>query len=105
MAQIIASILVGVFLQRIAGTLADWAGRLFHFLFDRFAIRLGYRIDMGQKTHSLSGGLGWVDKHFSVEASVRQDVIADHPNTMIVLGLRYFYDYGSAGQDPAMTAD
>jgi hypothetical protein len=31
---IIASILVGVFLQRIAGTLADWTGRLFHLLFD-----------------------------------------------------------------------
>ena len=75
------------------------------FLFNRFAIRLGYRIDLGQKTQSISGGLGWVDKHFSVEASVRQDVDADHPNTMIVLGLRYFYDYGGAGQDPAMTAD
>lgn len=75
------------------------------FLFNRFAIRLGYRIDTGQKTQSISGGLGWVDKHFSVEASVRQDVVADHPNTMIVLGLRYFYDYGSTGQDPAMTAD
>ena len=75
------------------------------FLFDRFAVRLGYRIDTGQKTHSLSGGLGWVDKSFSVEASVRQDVLADHPNTVIVLGLRYFYDYGGASQDPAMTAD
>ncbi len=75
------------------------------FLFDRFAIRLGYRIDTGQKTHSLCGGLGWVDKHFSVEASIRQDVIADHPNTMVVFGFRYFYDYNGAGQDPAMTAD
>ncbi len=75
------------------------------FLFDRLAIRLGYRIDTGQKTHSICGGLGWIDKHFSVEASVRQDVIADHPNTMLVFGFRYFYDYNTAGQDPAMSAD
>lgn len=75
------------------------------FLFDRLAIRLGYRIDTGQKTQSISGGLGWIDKHFSVEASVRQDVVADHPNTMLVFGFRYFYDYNSAGADPAMSAD
>ncbi len=75
------------------------------FLFNRFAIRLGYRIDTGQRTQSISGGLGWVDKHFSVEASVRQDVIADHPNTMMVFGFRYFYDFAGTGADPAMTAD
>ncbi len=75
------------------------------FIFDRLAIRLGYRIDTGQKTQAVSGGLGWIDKHFSVEASIRQDVIADHPNTMMVFGFRYFYDYNTAGQDPAMTAD
>jgi hypothetical protein len=75
------------------------------FMFHRFAARIGYRIDAGQKTHSFSTGIGWVDKHFSVEASLRQDVIADHPNTMIVLGLRYFYDYGGQAADPAMTAD
>jgi hypothetical protein len=75
------------------------------FLFDRFAIRVGWRADAGQKVHSFCGGLGWVDKHFSVEASIRQDVIADHPNTMLVFGFRYFYDYNAGGQDPAMTAD
>jgi hypothetical protein len=75
------------------------------FLFDRLAIRLGYRIDTGQKTQSISAGLGWIDKHFSVEASIRQDVIADNPNTMIVGGFRYFYDYNSTGQDAAMGGD
>jgi len=75
------------------------------FLFDRLAIRLGYRIDTGQKTQALSGGLGWVDKHFSVEASIRQDVVADHPNTMLVFGFRYFYDYNTAGADAAMSGD
>jgi formylglycine-generating enzyme required for sulfatase activity len=34
---LITGIIIGVFLKRIASTLADWAGRLFHFLFDRFA--------------------------------------------------------------------
>jgi len=75
------------------------------FLFSRLAIRLGYRIDTGDRTHSISGGLGWIDKHFSAEASIRQDIIADHPNTMIVFGFRYFYDYNAAGQDPAMSGD
>jgi len=75
------------------------------FLFSRLAIRLGYRIDTGQRTQSISGGLGWIDKHFSVESSIRQDVVADHPNTMIVFGIRYFYDYNTAGTDPAMSAD
>jgi hypothetical protein len=75
------------------------------FLFDRLALRLGYRFDAGDRVHSVSGGLGWIDKHFSVEASVRQDAIADHPNTFVVFGFRYFYDYNAAGQDPAMTAD
>jgi hypothetical protein len=75
------------------------------FLFHRLAIRLGYRIDTGQRTQSICGGLGWVDKHFSVESSLRQDVVADHPNTMVVFGFRYFYDYNAGGQDPAMTAD
>ena len=75
------------------------------FLFDRLAIRAGYRFDAGDRVHSLSGGLGWIDKHFSVEASVRQDLVADHPNTFVVFGFRYFYDYNAAGQDPAMTAD
>ncbi len=75
------------------------------FIFDRLAIRLGYRFDAGDRVHSVSGGLGWIDKHFSAEASVRQDVVADHPNTFVVFGFRYFYDYNAAGQDPAMTAD
>jgi hypothetical protein len=75
------------------------------FLFSRLAIRAGYRIDEGQKTQSICAGLGWIDKHFSVEASIRQDVIADNPNTMMVFGFRYFYDYNAAGQDPAMSAD
>ncbi len=75
------------------------------FLFDRLAVRAGYRIDTGQKTQSLCGGLGWIDKHFSVEASIRQDVVSDHPNTMLVFGFRYFYDYNGSGQDAAMSAD
>ena len=43
---VIASILVGVFLKQFAATLVNWASRLFHFLFDRFAsaplLRLRY---------------------------------------------------------------
>jgi formylglycine-generating enzyme required for sulfatase activity len=45
-AAILASILVGVFLRKIAETISRWASSLFHFLFDRFAsaplLRLRY---------------------------------------------------------------
>ncbi len=74
------------------------------FLVNHLLLRLGYRIDTGMKTHALSGGLGYVDRRFSVETSIRRDIVADHPSTMFVLGLKYFYDAG-ATPDQAMSAD
>ncbi len=76
------------------------------FLADHFPIRIGYRYDDGQKAHSLSAGLGYIDKKFSIELSARRDVVAEHPMTLFVLGLRYFYDAGDddggMGQDSMM---
>jgi hypothetical protein len=74
------------------------------FLVTHLLIRAGYRFDTGMKTHTLSGGLGYVDRRFSVELSMRRDIIADNPATGFVLGLRYFYDTGVA-PDQAMGAD
>jgi hypothetical protein len=62
------------------------------FIADHYALRLGYRFDAGVKTHALSGGVGYVDRKWSVEVGARHDIVADHPSTMMSLGLRYFYD-------------
>jgi hypothetical protein len=62
------------------------------FLGGHVPLRLGYRFDDGTQTHSVSGGLGYIDSKWSVEASVRQDVVSEHPSTMIGLSFRFFYN-------------
>lgn len=62
------------------------------FLADRFPVRAGYRYDDGMKTHAVSLGAGYVDRRFSFEVGARRDVVADHPGTMIGVGIRLFYD-------------
>lgn len=61
---------------------------------DRFPLRAGYRYDAGMKTHAVSLGAGYVDRRFSIELGGRRDVVADHPATLIALGLRFFIDAG-----------
>jgi len=72
-------------------------------LFDHLPVRAGYRFDEGQRVQSLGWGLGWIDKKFSVEVSARRDLVADAPMTLIVLGLRYFFDptFGEGEQNVA----
>jgi hypothetical protein len=67
------------------------------FLASHFPIRLGYRYDDGLKTHAVSGGLGYIDRRWSFEMSVRRDVVGEHPMTMISAGLRIFYDAVKSG--------
>jgi opacity protein-like surface antigen len=67
------------------------------FVADHFPLRLGYRYDDGQKAHAISAGAGYVDRKWSFELSARRDVVADHPMTIMVAGLRYFYE--SAGSE------
>jgi hypothetical protein len=57
-------------------------------LAEYFPIRLGYSFDQGAKLHALSGGLGYVGKEFSVEASVRR-TLSSPGATTIVVGLAY----------------
>lgn len=64
-------------------------------LADRFPLRAGYRYDAGMKTHAASLGAGYVDRKFSVEAGARRDIIADHPATLISIGVRFFIDSGA----------
>ena len=72
------------------------------FLADHYAIRAGYRYDAGTKVHAASAGLGYIDRKWSIELSARRDVVADHPSTMLSLGLRFFYDAvgGAQGDEP-----
>jgi hypothetical protein len=63
-----------------------------YFAANRYPIRIGYRYDDGTKTHAVSGGLGYIDRKWSIEVSGRHDVAGNHPATMISISLRYFYD-------------
>lgn len=71
---------------------------------DRFPLRAGYRYDAGTKAHAASLGAGYVDRKFSVELGGRRDIVADHPATLISLGVRFFIDAGS-GASSAQTSD
>jgi hypothetical protein len=69
------------------------------FLAGHVPLRAGYRYDDGTRTHAISGGIGYVDKRFSLEGSVRQDVVGDNPATMLAFAFRYFYDASGASHD------
>jgi hypothetical protein len=63
-------------------------------LADRFPLRAGYRYDAGMKTHAVTLGGGYVDRQFSIEVGGRRDIVADHPATMIGVGIRFFIGGG-----------
>ena len=71
------------------------------FLGDRIALRAGYRYDEGTQTHALGGGLGYVDKSFSIEFGIRHDVAGEHPSTLMTLSFRYFHNPLSSSDAPA----
>ena len=61
-------------------------------LVDHVPLRAGYRYDAGTQTHAVSGGLGFKDKKWAVEAGVRRDVAGDHPMTLFSISLRVTID-------------
>jgi hypothetical protein len=66
---------------------------------NHFPIRAGYRFDQGQKTQWISGGAGYLDQSFAVEASVRRSV--EGPGaTAIVIGIQYFLESTGAVRRP-----
>jgi hypothetical protein len=69
------------------------------FIADHYAVRGGYRYDAALKTHAGSLGAGYIDRRWSVEVGARHDLVADHPSTMVSIGLRYFYDAMGIQQD------
>jgi hypothetical protein len=56
-----------------------------------FPIRAGYQFDQGAGLHSLSAGLGYVGREFSIEASLRR-TLSSPGSTMITVGLAYFLE-------------
>jgi hypothetical protein len=50
---------------------------------DVVAIRAGYRFDQGQESHSVSAGLGYLDRRFSVDAAFRRTIIG--PESMAIV--------------------
>jgi len=68
-----------------------------YLLADHFPLRAGYRYDDGAKSHSLSGGFGYIDTSFGAEIAVRR-VISGDPATAIVFGFSYHLDSGSLTQ-------
>jgi hypothetical protein len=61
---------------------------------DHFPLRAGYRYDEGAKSHSVSGGVGYLDTSFGVEIAVRR-VVSGAPATAIVFGFTYHLDSGN----------
>lgn len=72
---------------------------------DHYPVRLGYSYDQGTKRHAVSGGIGYVDKTFAIDAGLRGDVAApsDPFGRALVfsVGLRYFYE--TAAPDTSAT--
>lgn len=58
---------------------------------DHLEARLGYRYDDGAKSHALSGGLGYIERNFDLDVSLRR-TIAGAAATTIVFGFTYHLD-------------
>jgi len=65
---------------------------------DHLEVRLGYRYDSGAESHGVGGGLGYVEKNFDLDASVRRTVVGEGA-TAIVFGFTYHLD--SSGLVPS----
>lgn len=62
-----------------------------YLLVDHIPLRLGYRFDQGADSHSLSGGVGYTSREFSIEGSVRRTLVGPEA-TSIFFGAAYFLE-------------
>lgn len=70
-------------------TLIYYMGGMEYFLINHIPIRIGYQYDGLDLTHNISGGLGYIDQNFGIEASFFQEI--DGPkDTILTLTLKYF---------------
>jgi opacity protein-like surface antigen len=65
---------------------------------DHVPVRLGYRYDQGQKSHAITGGIGYVDNAYAVEFAL-QRVVSGDPATAIIIGFQYHVDGAGGGGD------
>ena len=63
-----------------------------------------YRYDDGTKNHAL-WGLGYIDKSWSFEVGARHDIVGEHPDTMISLSIRFFYNPEGTSGSPIDTSN
>jgi len=69
---------------------------------DRLAVRLGYRYDQGAESHALAGGVGYVDRTFDVDVSLRRTV-AGEGSTTLVFGFTYHLEATGLTPSPSDT--
>lgn len=67
---------------------------------DHVAARVGYRFDVGAESHAISGGVGYVNREFDVDVSVRR-VVAGESVTAVVLGFTYHIESTGLTPSPA----
>jgi hypothetical protein len=65
---------------------------------DHVAARMGYRYDSGAESHSLSLGVGYIDRSFDVDVGLRRVIVGDIA-TAIVVGFTYHLE--STGLTPS----
>jgi opacity protein-like surface antigen len=63
---------------------------------DHFPLRLGYRYDEGATSHAVTGGLGYLDRAYSVDLAI-QRVVSGEPVTVIVIGFKYHVESTGIG--------
>lgn len=59
-----------------------------YFAQDTFPLRVGYQFDQGRKHHFVTGGLGYVDQRFAVQAALRQR-LGSASETRLMFALQY----------------
>lgn len=69
---------------------------------DRVAARLGYRYDQGAESHGIAAGVGYVDRTFDVDVSVRR-VVAGDAATTLVFGFTYHLEATGLTPSPSDT--
>jgi hypothetical protein len=65
---------------------------------DHFPLRAGYRYDAGQKSHTISGGIGYIDKSYTFDLSVGR-VVSGVGATIIVVGFKYHVESTGLGPE------
>jgi len=78
-------------LTSFSRTTVLWGAGLEWWVADRYPIRLGYRRDHGRDLHALSLGVGFVERAYGVELSLRQE-LGPYRESVLYVSARYALD-------------